>query len=77
MWLVVVILAILGVVVVIAWFIFGRHPEQTASHEVEDRHGAAQIYGDVDGRPAGPDAEGQNVVAPGQISPGDPRTRDR
>jgi hypothetical protein len=71
MWLVIVILAILGVAVLIGWMIFGRHPEEAASHEVEDRHGSAQIHGDDD-RPAGPGAEGQHVTARGEISPGDP-----
>jgi len=65
------IVAVVAVVAVVGWMVAGRrHPESAADHRASDRHGADRWYGDATDRPAGPDAEAQAVVEPGEIAPG-------
>lgn len=67
----VIVIAIVVVVAVVAWFLTARqHPESAASHPEPERTGSAQFFGDTDDRPAGPGAEDDGVAAPGQPAPG-------
>jgi hypothetical protein len=68
---VVVVVAVLAVVVTVAWFLLQRkHPERAASHAQPSRTGSALHHGDVDDRPAGPGAEADGVAGPGEPAPG-------
>lgn len=68
---VVVVVAILAVVLTVAWFFLRRNrPERSESHAQPPRTGSALHHGDVDDRPAGPGAEADGVVGPGDPAPG-------
>jgi hypothetical protein len=64
----VVIIGVLATVAVVAWFLLGRTPEQTASHEP-----GSEPRGRVAGRsvagPADAGAEGQAVPESGAVGP--------
>jgi len=67
----VVVLGIVAVIVVVAWFVLRRNePEDAASHAEPPRTGSALYHGDVDDRPAGPGAEADGVAGPGEPVPG-------
>jgi len=67
----VIVVAIVLVVAVVAWFLGARkHPESAAGHPEPPRTGSAQFFGDYHDRPAGPGAEADGVAAPGQPAPG-------
>ena len=69
--LVVVLIGIVAVVVVLAWFLLRRNePEDAAGHPEPDRTGSALHHGDVDDRPACPGAEADGVAGPGEPVPG-------
>ena len=69
--LVVVIVGIVGVIVVVGWFLLRRNePEDAASHPEPARTGSALYHGDDHDRPAGPGAEADGVAGPGEPVPG-------
>jgi hypothetical protein len=61
----VIALGIVAVAAVVGWFPSRRHePEDAASHDAADRTGFALYDGDVNDRPAGPDAETDDGATP-------------
>lgn len=71
MTVVLIVLALVAVVVVVAWFFLVRkHPETASGHLGPPRSGSALYHGDPDDRPAGPGAEADGVAGPGEPSPG-------
>ncbi len=66
------VIVVIGVVVVlgvIAYFVKAKDPEDAASHGDHEHHGTDQFHPDNQG-PAGPGAEDDGVVAAGQAGPG-------
>lgn len=63
-----IVVGVVAAVVAVAWFVLGRHPEQSASHDTAGNVSSTtetrseQIYGGAD-RPAGPDAESMDPDA--------------
>jgi hypothetical protein len=69
--IVVVVIGIVAVIAFLAWIALRRNdPERAASHDGPPRTDSAELYGDVDDRPAGPGAEGDAVTRPGEPGPG-------
>jgi hypothetical protein len=67
-WLIVVI-GVVVVIAVVAYFAMAKHPEDTATHGEHDRQGTDLFHPDNQG-PAGPGAEDDGVGRPGQSVPG-------
>ena len=67
-----VVIGIVAVAVVVVWFFVNRrNPENAASHRDPDRpSGDEAFHDDPGGRPAGPGAEDERVVRPGEPGPG-------
>jgi hypothetical protein len=67
---VVVIVAVVGVIALVAYFVVARHPEEAASGPPDRSDQSTEMFGEVHDRPGSPGAEGQGVADRGQIVPG-------
>lgn len=68
---VVIVVGIVLVVAVVAWFVASRrHPEDAAGHSAGPREGSDRFFSDTNDRPAGPGAEADGVAGPGEPMPG-------
>ena len=66
-----IIVSIVLVVAVLAWFVLTRnHPENASTHGERVVSPSEQMFGDVHDRPGSPGAEDDAVPERGEIAPG-------
>lgn len=70
--------AVLAAAVVVWFFVNRKNPEAASSHGRPDRVSTDdRVHDDPGGRPAGPGAEDERIVRPGETGPGPSAEFDR